>query len=61
MHTMYYNEFLSQGAILKPVSKISRSLLQNYRTFPGFMLFSTTPGLEIADIFKGMPIFITVT
>ena len=55
MHTMYYNEFLLQGAIFEPENKISRtttsefqdfsSVFQDLCLFPGLSTVCTNPEL----------------
>jgi len=51
-HTMYYNEFLLQGIIPEPKSKIPRTTtleFQDYfRVFQDQCLFQEFPGLEIS-------------
>ena len=52
MHTMYYNEFLLEGAILEPESKIFRTTTLEFQDFSGFSGIYTFsqdfPGLEIS-------------
>jgi len=47
MHTMYYNEFLLQGAILEPESKIFRNTTLEFQDFSrGFQDLRLFPGLS---------------